>query len=69
MCVALCLARAVLTLLDLWHRRQRRVVDSTGVLFMDLYVFSVLCLLRVCLFVPCGHLLGRADLLALVRGV
>ena len=23
----------------------------------------------VCLFVPCGHLLGRADLLALVCGV
>ena len=28
------------------------------------YVF-----VRVCLFVPCGHLLGRADLLALVCGV
>ena len=40
---------------------------------MDLLCFcSVLCLLcfvRVCLYVLCGHLLGRADLLALVCGV
>ena len=40
---------------------------------MDLLCFcSVLCLLcfvRVCLYVLCGHLLGKADLLALVCGV
>ena len=40
---------------------------------MDLLCFcSVLCLLcfvRVCLYVLFGHLLGRADLLALVCGV
>ena len=40
---------------------------------MDLLCFcSVLCLLcfvHVCLYVLCGHLLERADLLALVCGV
>ena len=40
---------------------------------MDLLCFcSVLCLLcfvHVCLCVLCGHLLGKADLLALVCGV
>ena len=40
---------------------------------MDLLCFcSVLCLLcfvRVCLYVLRGHLLGKADLLALVCGV
>ena len=41
--------------------------------FVDLLCFcSVLCLLcfvGVCLYVLCGHLLDRADLLALVCGV
>ena len=40
---------------------------------MDLLCdFSVLCLLffvHFCLYVLCGHLLGRADLLALFCGV
>ena len=40
---------------------------------MDLLcvVLSFVCyvFVRVCLYVLCGHLLGRADLLALVYGV
>ena len=42
---------------------------------MDLLCFFLSCVCyafaRVCLYVPCGHLLGweRADLLALVGGV
>ena len=40
---------------------------------MDLLCFFLACVcyafVRVCLFVPYGHLLGRADLLALVCGV
>ena len=40
---------------------------------MDLYVFVLFCVcyvfVRVCLYVLCGHLLGGADLLALVCGV
>ena len=44
-----------------------------GTSFVDLLCFrSVLCLLCLCarLFIClCGHLLGRADLLALVCGV
>ena len=35
------------------------------------FVLSSVCyvFVRVCLYVLCGHLLGRADLLALVCGV
>ena len=36
------------------------------------YVYSVLCLICLCarlLYVPCGHLLGKGYLLALVCGV
>ena len=34
------------------------------------FLFSVCyAFVRVSLFVPCGHLLGRADLLALLCGV
>ena len=41
---------------------------------MDLlWFFFLFCVcyfyVRVCLYVPCGHLLGKADLLALVCGV
>ena len=37
--------------------------------FMGVFVLCLYAFARVCLFVPCGHLLGRADLLALVCGV
>ena len=40
---------------------------------MDLLCFVLSCVcyvfVRVCLYVLCGHLLGKADLLALVCGV
>ena len=40
---------------------------------MDLSCFFLSCVcyafVCVCLFVPCGHLRGRADLLALACGV
>ena len=39
-------------------------VDVLFFLYCVCYAF-----VRVCLYVPCGHLLGRADLLALVCGV
>ena len=37
----------------------------------DLINLSCFCydFVRICLYVPCGHLLGRADLFALVCGV
>ena len=42
-------------------------------LFVDLLFFVLSCVcyvfVRVCLYVLCGHLLGRADLLSLVCGV
>ena len=51
----------------------RVFADRSGAVFLlwIYYDFSVLCLLCLCarlLFVPCGHLLGSADLLALVCG-
>ena len=46
---------------------------SQGGTFVDLlwYFLSCVCyvIVRVCLYVICGHLLGKADLLALVCGV
>ena len=38
-----------------------------------MYIFFLSCVcyafVHVCLIVPCGHLLGRGDLLALVCGI
>ena len=50
-------------------RTQKKDLTS----FVDLLCFFLSCVyyafVRVCLFVPCGRLLERADLLALVCGV
>ena len=40
-----------------------------GCLFVCLFVCVCYAFVRVCLFVPCGHRLERADLLALVCSV
>ena len=34
--------------------------------FLSCVCYAFVC---VCLFVPCGHLLGKADLLALICGI